>query len=81
MHANVKKLPFLAHLISVEKADSAFVVELFPEVLDDETNFVLLASFEKIPMFKKYDLGIMAKDLEWNSKGGMKNRKVSICRK
>ena len=56
--------------INITKADSSINIELFPEDINDD-NLTLLMDFQRIPTYQKYDVGVNAKDLNWNSKGGI----------
>lgn len=68
-HANLRRLPMMHFEINISKADSSINIELFPQDITDD-NLTLLMDFQRIPTYKKYDAGVSAKDLQWNSKGG-----------
>ena len=73
-HGNIKKLSFMTHELDLNKADSGLTVEWFPNGLDEQY-IVLLLDYERMPTYKRYQMGAMAHDLSnitvWNSNGGM----------
>ena len=59
---DVSRLHFQTHEVPLARQDSSLVIEFSP-TNPNADNFVLLMSHEKMPIYSKFDLGVMAESL------------------